>query len=490
MSYAEWKLIIVAVVGIGLLLWLVIHLRWQPFVALLFVSFAVGLAAGMPVTKVLKSVQDGMASTLGFIAIVVGLGAMLGQMLEVSGGAERMSQSLMKTFGEKYAQWALALTGFLVSIPIFLDVGLVILIPLIYSLSRRTGRSLLYFGIPLLAGLGVSHTMIPPTPGPVAAAEILKADLGLVILYGTLAGIPAAIVAGPLFGTWIAKRIYAAEPSYMRIEAGEKLPSDDEERAPVIARPVSALPAGAAVPMPGTSAPAAPAPGAPEKELPSFTLVVSLILLPIALIVVNTLATLWLLEGNPVRATLVFIGHPFVALLLVTLLAWYSLGTLRGYTRDEIQSIATKALEPAGIIILITGAGGVFKQVLIDSGVGKVLGDALSGTGLPTLLLAFLVAAFIRVAQGSATVAMVTGAGIVLPVLDGLNASEHLRALATIAIACGATVLSHVNDSGFWLVNRFFGLSVKDTLKSWTVMETIVGVVGFGGVVVLSLFIK
>ncbi len=441
-------LIMVALAGIFLLLFLVIRTKLHAFVALLLVSLLVGIAAGMPLGEVITSIQNGMGGTLGFVAVVVGLGAMFGKMLEVSGGAERLASTMISKFGEDKAQWALGVTGFIVAIPVFFDVGFIILVPIVYGLARKTGKSLLHYGIPLLAGLAVTHSFIPPTPGPIAVAELVGAELGWVILFGVIAGVPAMILAGPVFGRFIGKKLHIEIPDYMELEEKEY-----------------------------------------DKDLPSFGMITSLILIPLVLILLNTLSGVLLEEGNTVREILTFLGHPFVALTIATLLTFYLLGTKRGYSRQEIQDIATKALEPAGIIILVTGAGGVFKQVLIDSGVGEVLGDMMGDSALPPIVLAFLIASAVRVAQGSATVAMVTAAGLITPLLEMVGMTGPALGLIVIAIASGATVLSHVNDSGFWLVNRYFGMDVKDTLKSWTVMETIIGLTGFVVVLIISFFI-
>ncbi|WP_158045333.1 gluconate:H+ symporter [Skermanella pratensis] len=438
-------LILVAVAGISALLYLVIKVRLHAFVTLLLVSLLVGVAAGMPLDAVIKSVERGMGGTLGFVAVVVGLGAMFGQMLEVSGGAERLARTMVKRFGDDKVQWALGLTGFIVSIPVFLDVAIVILVPILYRLARDSGRPLLYYGIPLVAGGAVTHAFIPPTPGPIAVADLLGADLGWVILFGTICGLPAMILAGPIWGSYISRRITKGVPDYVILK------EIDESR-----------------------------------ELPSFGEVLAIILTPLLLILLSTSSAILLEEGNALRSLLGFIGHPYSALLIATLLAMVLLGSRRGYGREEIQDIVNKALEPAGIIILVTGAGGVFKQVLIDSGVGQVLGDMMSASGLPFLVLAFMVSALIRVAQGSATVAMVTAAGLVGPILQQNNVEGPQLALATIAIAAGGTILSHVNDSGFWLVSRFFGLTEKETLQSWTVAVTIVSLVGFVMVLLLG----
>ncbi|APH04853.1 GntP family permease [Bacillus weihaiensis] len=446
---SDQMLILVALAGIFLLLFLVIRTKLHAFVALLLVSLIVGILAGMPLNEVVTSMQNGMGGTLGFVAVVVGLGAMFGQMLEVSGGAERLAQTLVKKFGEDKSQWALGLTGFLVAIPVFFDVGFIILVPIVYGLAKKTGKSLLYYGIPLLAGLAVTHSFIPPTPGPIAVADLIGAELGWVILFGAIAGVPAMILAGPLFATFISKKLHVVVPDYMNLEEIEY-----------------------------------------DKDLPSFKLIASLIMVPLVLILLNTVSGVLLEEGDIVREILTFLGHPFVALTIATILTFVLLGTRRGYSRQEVQDIATKALEPAGIIILVTGAGGVFKQILIDSGVGQVLGDMMAGSSLPPILLAFLIAAVVRVAQGSATVSMVTAAGLMAPLISILGLEGPVLGLIVIAIASGATVLSHVNDSGFWLVGRYFGLSVKDTLKTWTVMETIIGLVGVSVALILGLFIS
>lgn len=401
---------------------------------------------------VIDTVNDGMGGILGFVAIIVGLGAMFGKMLEVSGGAERIAKSILNKFGDDKAPWALGLTGFLISIPVFLDVGLIIIIPIVYSLAQRTGKPILFYGIPLLAGLGVTHSMIPPTPGPIAVADLLGADLGWVILFGTIAGIPAMIIAGPMFGKYISKKVVVGIPDFVDFKEPEE-----------------------------------------GKPLPSFGLVILLILTPLVLILLSTLMDRDFVQlDSSIETTVKFLGHPFVAMLIATIMAFYTLGKFCGYTRDEVQDIATKALEPAGIIILVTGAGGVFKQVLIDSGVGQMLGALLKDSAMPPVVLAFIIATLVRVAQGSATVAMVTGGGIMAGIMAGagMAPSAPLLGLIAISVACGATVFSHVNDSGFWLVNRFFGMSVKDTLKTWTMVETIIGFVGFGVVLILSLFIK
>src|SRR6056297_216935 len=448
----ELQLLIATLVGIALLLILVTKFKVNAFISLLIASIFVGIAAGMPPSSVIESIQNGMGGTLGFVATVVGLGAIFGQILEHSGGAEALAQTLLNKFGKENASWALMITGFFVAIPVFFDVGFIILVPLVYALARDTGKSLLYYGIPLLTGLAVTHSFIPPTPGPIAVAEIIGADLGWIILFGFIIGIPAAVLAGPVFGRYISKKIHVGIPEYMNVDE-----SPDE-----------------------------------ESTLPSFGLICAIISIPLILILCNTLTEALvgagMIEKGWITVFFTFVGHPFVALIIAVLMALYWLGTQRGTSRSQLSDLSMEALKPAGVIILITGAGGVFKQVLIDSGIGKMLADGMADFGLPAIVLAYVIACAVRITQGSATVSMITAAGIMSPIISEFTFSEPHKALIALAIASGATILSHVNDSGFWLVNRYLGLSEKETLQSWTVMETIISVTGFVLALGLSFF--
>lgn len=434
-------ILILVIAAVVFLLYLVLKLKINAFIALLLTSMFVGIATGMPLKNILDSIQEGMGGTLGFVAIVVGLGAIFGQMLESSGGAESMAHYLVKKFGEKRAPMAMALTGFFVGIPVFLDVGFIILVPIVYALSRDTKKSLLYYGIPLLAGLAVTHSFIPPTPGPVAVAQIIHADLGYVIFWGFILGLPVALLAGPVFGRYISKKIYVSPPEHL---------ADLKPEA--------------------------------RSKMPSFGAIISIIAIPLVLIVLATVSDV-LVQKQVIAAGLLpdiigFIGHPFSALTIATLIAIYFLGIRKGFDKREILDLSTKALGPAGIIILITGAGGVLKQILVDSGIGKMMAESIADSSLSPVLLAWTLAAVVRVTQGSATVAMITAAGIMAPVLSVLNLSPTHEALIVLAIASGATLLSHVNDSGFWLVGKYFGMTEKQTLQSWTIMETIISITG------------
>ena len=439
-------LLLLTVGSIGALLFLVIVLRMQAFVALLVVSFVAAILGRVPPSAVADAITEGMGSTLGYIAVVIGVGTMLGAMIQESGGAGKIASTIIRIFGERKAQWALALIGVIVATPVFFEVGLIIFIPLIYDLARRTGKSLLYYGIPLLAGMAVAHACIPPTPGPVAVSSIIGADLGWVIFFGVLAGIPAAAIGGVVFGGYVGNRIHVPIP-----ETAERTEEDVEGR-----------------------------------KTPGFGMVVSLIVLPLVLILANTAGKILLEEGSALLGWISFIGHPFTALTAALLLAFYFLGVRLGFSADEVQRIATRSMEPVGMIILLTGAGGVFAHILVETGIGVALTDMMTATQLPILLFGFLIAVVIRVAQGSATMAMVASAGLLAPIVESGSYSEPMLGALTIAVACGATVLSHVNDSGFWLVNQLLGMTEAQTLRSWTVMATIVGVVGLTVVLIAA----
>ena len=446
------EIIAILIGSIGLLLFMILKFKIQAFLALLLTSIFLGLITGMSMDAIIKSVLNGMGSTLGFVATVVGIGAIFGQMLDSSGGAESLAHYLTNRFGKDKAHYALVITGCIVGIPIFLDVGFIILVPVLYALAKDSNKSLLYFAIPLLAGLAVTHAFVPPTPGPVATAEIIGVDLGWVAFFGILIGIPVAIIAGPVFGKYISSKIH--------VEVPRTFDTPEENKA--------------------------------VKDLPPFWLVISIIAVPLVLILSNTVSGVWANTHGMKDVfwikLLAFLGHPIIALLIATMIAIYAMGIKRGFTTDSILQLSTKSLAPAGLIILITGAGGVFKQMLVDSGLGVQLAESMSHSALPPIALAWILAMLIRVSQGSATVAMITSAGIMAPLLTSFTLSDPHKALVVIAIAAGATTASHVNDSGFWLVAKYLGMTEKQALQSWTVMETIISVTGFSLALLLSFF--
>lgn len=440
------RLIIAAIAGIILLLVLIIRYRLQAMIAILVGAVAIGLGAGMPFEQIIDSVNDGMGNTLKGIALLVGLGSMFGAILEISGGAQTLAVSMVNRFGDKKAAWALGITGLVISMPVFFDAGLIILIPLAFSLAKRTSRSSLYYAIPLLAGLAVGHAFIPPTPGPVLVATMLGVDLGWVIIIGLVCGLFAMIVAGPVWGTYCGKKYFIPVPEHVASQ-----------------------------------------PDIDTSKLPSFGTVVFVILIPLVLIILKSIVGVVDYMAS-MRPVINFLGEPFVALTIATLVAMILLGYRNGYSSKELERVMTKSLEPVGLILLVTACGGVLRYVLQYSGLGEIIGQAVASASLPLVVVAFVVAALVRISVGSATVAMTMAAGIVAAMPEIASLSPLHLACITASIAGGATVCSHFNDSGFWLVKTLVGMDEKTTLRTWTLMETLVGGTGFIVALIISIF--
>ncbi len=446
---ADTLLLLYALGAVIALIVLIARFKLHPFVALVAVSLAMGVTAGMPPLAAVKAFGDGVGSVLGFIAIVVGLGTMLGKMMAESGAATRIATTLIDLFGQRRVHWAIMIVAFIVGIPVFFQVGFVLLIPLVFTIARRTGMSLIKIGIPLVAGLSVVHGMLPPHPAAMLAVTAYNADVGRTILYGLIVGLPTAALAGPIFASWIAPRI--------------ALP---------IENPVAAQLAGS---LNHTDA---------DRRTPGFGVSLFTVLIPVILILLASAADITLDPTSPLRAALHFVGNAIVALLLALLFSFWSLARPRGFTRQQVMKFCNDCLAPTATILLVIGAGGGFNQVLVQSGVGGAVASMAVGSHASPLIPAWIVAALIRVATGSATVAMTTAAGIVAPIAvatPGTNAE-----LLVLATGAGALVLSHVNDAGFWLIKEFFNMTVPQTLKTWTVAETIIGVAGLGFTMVLS----
>jgi gluconate:H+ symporter, GntP family len=442
---ADTRLLIYALCAVVTLIVLIARFKLHPFVALILVSLAMGVAAGMPLGAAIKAFQDGVGSVLGFIAVVVGLGTMLGKLMAESGAATRIATTLIGLFGERRVHWAVMFVAFIVGIPVFFQVGFVLLIPLVFTIARRTGTSLVKIGISLVAGLSVVHGMLPPHPAAMLAVTAYNADVGLTILFGLLVGLPTAALAGPIFATWVAPRI--------------ALPADN---------PLAAQLGGEST-----------------REMPSFGISIFTVLIPVILMLLASAADFLLDDASIARSALHFVGHPIVALLLALLFSFWSLGRARHFTKEEVLKFCNDCLAPTATILLVIGAGGGFNAVLVQSGVGRAIAGISVGSHVSPLLLAWIVAALIRVATGSATVAMTTAAGIVAPIAlatPGTNAE-----LLVLATGAGSLVLSHVNDAGFWLIKEFFNMTVPQTLKTWTVAETIIGVAGLAFTMLLSL---
>ena len=440
------RLILAAIIGLAILLVLIIKFKVQAMVAILVGAIAIGLIAGMPFNDIVTAVNDGIGNTLKGIALLVGLGSMFGAILEASGGAQTLAVTMVRCFGDKKAAWALGITGLVIAMPVFFDAGLIILIPLAFSLAKRTKRSSLFYAIPLLAGLAVGHAFIPPTPGPVLVATMLNVELGWVILVGIFCGIFAMIVAGPVWGSICGNKFMVLVPEHV---------AEQED--------------------------------IDESKLPNFWTIVGIIMIPLVLIILDSISgVVPALSG--VAPIFAFFGEPFVALLIATIAAMLILGVKHGYSMKELEKIMTKSLESIGLILLVTACGGVLRYVLQYSGLGEVIGNAVASASLPIVVVAFVVAALVRICVGSATVAMTMAAGIVAALPGIAELSPLYLACVTAAVAGGATVCSHFNDSGFWLVKSLVGMDEKTTLKTWTIMETLVGGTGFIVALIISFF--
>ncbi len=440
------RLVTAALVGLVILLVLIIKFKIQAMIAILAGAIAIGLISGMSFEDIISSVNEGIGNTLKGIALLVGLGSMFGAILEISGGAQTLAVTMVKRFGDKKAAWALGITGLVIAMPVFFDAGLIILIPLAFSLAKRTDRSSLFYVIPLLAGLAVGHAFIPPTPGPVLVANMLNVDLGWVILVGIFCGICSMIVSGPVCVCGCGRKYNVPVPGHVANQADYD-----------------------------------------ESKLPKFGTIAGIILIPLVLIILNSVAKV-VPAMSGAQPILGFLGEPFVALTIATAAAMILLGCRHGYNNEELEKIMTKSLEPTGMILLVTACGGVLRYMLQNSGLGDVIGNAVSSAAMPIVIVAFIVAALVRISVGSATVAMTMAAGIIAAMPEIADLPPLYLACTTAAVAGGATVCSHFNDSGFWLVKSLVGMDEKTTLKTWTVMETLVGGTGFLVALIISFF--
>jgi Gnt-I system high-affinity gluconate transporter len=436
--------ILFVVIGIILLIVLILGLKYNPFVAFVIASIFVGIAEGMKSADVVTAIQRGIGDTLGTIVLILGFGAMLGKMVADSGAAQRISSKLIGLFGIKNIQWAMVITGFMVGIPMFYNVGFVVLIPLVFTVAASSGLPLLYVGIPLLASLSVTHGFLPPHPSPIAICTMFDADVGKTIGYGIIISIPAIIVAGPYFG----KTLKKVKASPIKEFVSSRILSED--------------------------------------EMPGIWSSVLTTLMPVILIGMYSFSTIFLQEGNRLRSVLGFLGDPVIAMLISLLAAVYLLGIGRGKKMSEIMESLGNSIGSITMVLLIIAGAGAFKQVLISSGVSDDIAGLLTKSNMSPLLLAWLIAAVIRICIGSATVAGLTTAGILIPLATGGTVNKELMVLA---IGAGSLMLSHINDSGFWMYKEYFNLSVKDTFKTWTVMETIVSIIGLFGVLIADLIL-
>lgn len=430
-------LLLYAVIAVAALVVLIAKFKMNPFIVLIVVSVILGLVVGMPMASIVKSYETGVGGALGHIALVVGLGTMFGKMMAESGGAERIANTLIGVFGPKRVHWAMMVVALIVGLPVFFEVGFVLLIPIAFNVAKRTGTNMIMVGIPMVAGLSVVHGLIPPHPAALFAVTAYNADIGRTIMYALIVGIPTAIIAGPLFAKLISRFV---------------VPNPDN---PLIAQFVEE---------------------GKTRELPGFGITIATILLPVALMLIGSWADVFFTPKTFANDFLRLIGNSVIALLIATLVSFYTFGKSRGFDREAILKFTTECLAPIAGITLIVGAGAGFGRILIDGGVSKAIVELANNAHLSPLLLGWFVAALIRVATGSATVAMTTACGIVAPIVTaaGVTVRPELMVLAT---GAGSLILSHVNDGGFWLVKEYFNMTVTETFKTWTVCETIISVV-------------
>lgn len=457
-----WQLILAFLAGIGVIVVLITIAKLHPFLALIFGALSVGIVAGENLEKVLKSFSDGFGSTAAGVGILIALGAMFAKLLADSGGADEIVDTIVGHASPRALPWAMALVGAIIGLPMFFEIGLVLLMPVIYLVARRSGLSLITVGIPALAGLSAMHGFVPPHPGPLTAINLLGADLGLTLALGVAVAVPTIIVAGPLFGKLAGRWVVVDAPDTFA----------PDEFAARREGPGAALATGE------------------ERRLhrPSFGMTMFSVLLPVVLMLGKALVDIFIDDKSQwFRVTFDVLGTPLVALLIAVIVGIFTLGLGAGMSRSQLMTCVESGLPPVAGIILIVAAGGGFKQVLVDSGIGTLLADWAKDVNISVILLAWLLAVLIRLATGSATVATITASSLVLGLVEGLSGSQV--SLVVLAVGAGSLFFSHVNDAGFWLVNQYFRLSVGQTIKTWSIMETVLSVTGLVVVLLLGLVI-
>ncbi len=468
---AGWQLIVAALAGIALIVVLITVAKLHPFLALIFGAITVGIVAQgwNNLGDVFESFADGFGTTAAGVGILIALGAMFAKLLADSGGADEIVDTIVGHASPRALPWAMALVGAIIGLPMFFEIGLVLLMPVIYLVAKRSQLSLITVGIPALAGLSAMHGLVPPHPGPLTAIDLLGADLGITLALGVAVAIPTIIVAGPLFGRLAGK--------WVVLDVPDRFEADDFSRN-----------GGGATAQTAVEGDTTTATQTVTRQRPSFGVTMFSVLLPVALMMGKALVDIFIAdETNPVRQTFDTLGRPLVALLIAVIVGIFTLGRGAAMTRDQIVKCIDTSLPPVAGIILIVAAGGGFKQVLVDTGIGTMLADWAKTTGISTILLAWVLAVLIRLATGSATVATITASSLMLGLVEGMSTGEV--SLIVLAVGSGSLFFSHVNDAGFWLVKEYFGMSVGQTIKSWSIMETVLSVTGLVLVLLLGIFI-
>ncbi|PJN37103.1 gluconate transporter [Streptomyces sp. CB02959] len=457
-SAGHAQLGIAVLAGIAVIVLLITKFKLHAFLSLIIGSLVLGAVAGAPLDKAIASFSTGLGTTVAGTGVLIALGAVLGKLLADSGGADQIVDTILAKAGRRAMPWAMVLIAGIVGLPIFFEVGIVLLIPVVLLVAKRGNFSLMRVGIPALAGLSVMHGLIPPHPGPLAAIDAVKANLGVTLALGVVVAIPAAIVAGPLFSRYAARWVDIAPPEKMLFSSGE------------------------------TPDPQAQRTSDDLQKRPGFGITVATVLLPVVMMLAKALVDVVVDDPkDSLQRVFDVVGSPLIALLTAVVVGMFTLGRSAGFTRGRIASTVESSLGPIAGVLLIVGAGGGFKQTLVDSGVGQMILEISKDWNISTLLLAWLIAVTIRLATGSATVATISAAGLVAPLAADMSTTH--TALLVLAIGAGSLFFSHVNDAGFWMVKEYFGMDVGQTLKTWSVMETLISVVGIVGVLLLSLVV-
>jgi gluconate:H+ symporter, GntP family len=470
---AGWQLVLAALAGIAVIVVLITVAKLHPFLALIFGAVTVGIVAGQNVADVLDSFGDGFGTTAASVGILIALGAMFAKLLADSGGADEIVDTIVGHASPRALPWAMALVGAIIGLPMFFEIGLVLLMPVIYLVAKRSQLSLIAVGIPALAGLSAMHGLVPPHPGPLTAIDLLHADLGITLALGVAVAIPTVIIAGPLFGRLAGR--------WVVVDVPDRFAADDFSRNG--AGTVAAAEEGGDGTAIGTQTATRT-----ERRRPSFGITLFSVLLPVALMMGKALADIFIDDENSViRQVFDVLGRPLMALLIAVIVGIFTLGRGAAMTRDQITKCLETSLPPVAGIILIVAAGGGFKQVLVDTGIGTKLAEWATAAHISAILLAWVLAVLIRLATGSATVATITASSLMLGLAEGMSTGQV--SLMVLAVGAGSLFFSHVNDAGFWLVKEYFGMSVGQTIKSWSIMETVLSVTGLIVVLLLSIVI-
>lgn len=443
------------IVALGIIVLLILIMKWNihTFISLIIVAFLIALSLGMPLKNIVASIESGMGGTLGNIAFVFGLGAILGKLIANAGGAQRIAITLIEKFGEKQIQWAVVIASFILGIALFFEVGLVLLIPIVYQIAKQTKVSFLSLGLPMVAALSVTHGFLPPHPGPTVIAQEYNANIGMVLLYGIIVAIPTTFISGPFFARFAKKW---APTAFDKLESGSLAEIGEAKQFKL-------------------------------EETPGFGISAFTALFPVLLMMLSTIISLFQDDKSGfIFDFFTMIGSPTTVMLLSVLLAIYTMGLARNIPMKELMSAAESSIRSIAMMLLIIGAGGALKQVLIDGGVGDYVAVLFDGSSISPIILAWLIAAVLRIAQGSATVAALTTAGLVIPLMAGSDVNLALIVLAT---GAGSLIASHVNDTGFWIIKESFGLTIKETFLTWTMLETVISISGLVFILILNIFV-